>query len=501
MGGDCGISTFPTILRRLALAAVALCLCVLPWANVKLPGSTHFLIPWLAGTAFACWLVARVWEGRGPRAHEVAVWGLVCLSSAYGWVMTCFPRAMVDRATGAILDLDEKWWLAFGTMDREASWQAMLYISAGLMLLVVALDFASERGGRYVLALAVTVAGAATAVAGLCLQTTADLVALWQVKHVPKFVFGLFWYHGNTAAFLNLTWPAGVWLCLLLLHYGMRTFRQQVMLAFLVVAVMLQMVAVFVNISKVGHLLLIFELLVMGLAGLVVWRPHFETLPFSKRRLALFALIAVGLLVLGGWLSGAGAVVGRWDHFAERHFDDPARRHAAVMALKIGAEHGWTGTGPGTFEWVAAHYTALDPMLKEGRWRHAHNDYAELFAEWGWPGAAMFVLFLAWPCRRWGRALRQACVHDGRQAMSFERRAGLWCCTTATVSVLLHAVVDFPLQIDAIRPLVAVMMGMLLAMTSSSASPMPRREARKKRVSGVEWGEGFHLSEGGLKHY
>lgn len=34
---------------------------------------------------------------------------------------------------GAILELEEKWWLAFGTMDREASWQALLYISAGLM--------------------------------------------------------------------------------------------------------------------------------------------------------------------------------------------------------------------------------------------------------------------------------------------------------------------------------------------------------------------------------
>lgn len=120
MGRDRGIFTFPIILRRLALAAVALCLCVLPWANVKLPVGTYFLIPWLAGTAFASWLAARVWEGRGPRAHEVAVWWLVFLSGTYGCVMTCFPRTMADRATGPILELEEKWWLAFGTMDREA---------------------------------------------------------------------------------------------------------------------------------------------------------------------------------------------------------------------------------------------------------------------------------------------------------------------------------------------------------------------------------------------
>lgn len=481
MVADWSITKLPTILRSLALAAVALCIGVLPWANVKLPGSTHSLIPWLACTAFVCWLVSRIAEWKSPRPHERAVWWMVLLISAYGWLITCFPSGMVDRTTGAILDLDKSPWLAFGTLDQEISTQAMLYISSALMLLVVALDLAFERTGRYVLALAVTFAGFVTAVAGLCLQRTADLSTLWGVKHIPKFVFGLFWYHGNTAAFLNLSWPVSVWLCQLLLHYGLRTFRQQMALAVLVVAAMVQIIAVFVNISKVGHFLLIFEILLLVVAGLVVWRPHFETLPFSKRRLALFALIAVGLMVLGAWLSGAGAMLGRWDNFSQRHYDDPARRHAAVMALQIGADHGWTGTGPGTFEWVAAHYTPLDPMLQEGRWRHAHNDYAEFFAEWGWPGACFFILLLALPGRRLFMALRQAFFNDDRYRMSFERRAGLICFATAITSLLLHAVVDFPLQIDAIRPLFAAMVGVVLAMTSSSASTMSRRDMNGER--------------------
>lgn len=476
-----GIALLTTILRRLALTSVVLCICVLPWANVKLPGSTHDLIPWLAGAAFVCWLVSRCLEWKTPRPHEKAVWWLTFLICAYGWTVTWFPQAMVDRTTGAILELDENPWLAFGTMDQAASMQAMLFISAALMLMVVVLDLASDRTGRHVLALAVTAAGFTTAVAGLCLQTTADLAALWQVKHIPKFVFGLFWYHGNTAAFLNLCWPAGVWLCLLLLHRGLRTFLQQMMLAFLGMAVMVQIVAVFVNISKTGHILSIIELLLLVGTSLVVWKPQLETLPFSRRRLALFAVILLGMLILGGWLSGAGAVFGRWDNFAQRHFDDPARRHAVLLALQIGAEHGWTGTGPGTFEWVAAHYTPLDPMLSEGRWRHAHNDYAELFAEWGGPGVVFFIMVLAWPCRRWLKALKQAFRHDVRYRMSFERRSGLFCFSTAIISVLLHALVDFPLQIDAIRPLFAVMTGAVLAMTISSASEGTRREARGQR--------------------
>lgn len=477
---DWRIATIPTILRRIALASVALCICVLPWANAKLPGTTHPLIPWLACAAFVFWLIGRLMEWKSPCPHEKAMWWLALLISAYGWVITCFPKAMVDRATGAILDLDKDPWLAFGTLDQDISMQAMVFISSALMLLVVTLDLAFERTGRYILALAVTVAGFVTAVAGLCLQTQADLSGLWQVKHIPKFVFGLFWYHGNTAAFLNLCWPVSVWLCLLLLHYGLRTFRQQMALAFLVVAVMVQIIAVFVVISKVGHVLLIFEVLLLLVAGLVVWKARLETLPFSKKRLASFVLIAVGLLVLGGWLSGAGAMMGRWDRFSQRHFDDPARRHAVVMALQIGAQHGWTGTGPGTFEWIAAHYSTLDPVLQEGRWRHAHNDYAEFFAEWGGPGVFFFVLFAVFPGRRWFKVLRQTLMKDSRYRMSFERRAGLICFSTAVISVLLHAVVDFPLQIDAIRPLFAAVMGGVIAMTSTSASTS-KRDIKEQR--------------------
>jgi hypothetical protein len=69
--------------------------------------------------------------------------------------------------------------------------------------------------------------------------------------------------------------------------------------------------------------------------------------------------------------------------------------------------------------------------------------------------------------------------------MSFERRAGLICFSTAIISVLLHAVVDFPLQINAIRPLVAAMVGSVLAMTSTSASTS-RRDIKEQRTRARE---------------
>ena len=393
---------------------------------------------------------------------------------------------MVERFTGAILTLDQSPWLAFGTIDQTASVQAMISISTALMVLLLTMDFASERTGRYILALAVTAAGFTTAVAGLCLHSPADLMTLWEVKHVPDFVFGLFWYHGNTASFLNLSWPVGVWLCLLLLHQGMRTFRQQMMVSFLVVAVMVQIIAVFVNVSKMGHLLLIMEMLLLVGAGLFVWKPDLTALPFGKGRLVLLVCIGLSLLVVGAWLSGAGAGLERWNIFATRHFDDPARRHAALMAVQIGLDHGWTGTGPGTFEWVSVHYSTLDPVLKDGRWRHAHNDYTEFFAEWGWPGLIFFVLIILFPGRRWLSSLGGIFSTRHDRSMSFQRRSGQICCSVAIVSVLVHALVDFPLQIDAIRHLFAAILGMVLAMTSSSSRSVSKRTLNKPREQ-VAW--------------
>ena len=495
------IATSIHFLRRIALTAVACCIGVLPGSNVKLPCTTHSAAIGLACAAFVCWLLARIMEWKSPRPHEKAVWWLAAVISTYGWLMTCFPSAMVERLTGAILELDKSPWLAFGTIDQETSVQAMISVSTALMLLVVTLDLAFERMSRYVLALAVTAAGFVTAVVGLCLQSRADLSSLWQVKHIPPFVFGLFWYHGNTAAFLNLSWPVTLWLCSLLVHYGLRTFRQQMALSFLVMAVVVQFIAVFVNISKMGHLLLIVEILLLVWAGCVAWKPHLPALPFGNKRVVLLVSIGVGLLVLGAWLSGAGAGLGRWDTFAARHFDDPARRHAALMALQIGYDHGLTGTGPGTFEWVSAHYSTLDPVLQDGRWRHAHNDYTEFFAEWGWPGVVVFILVLLLPGRRLLGALRQVFARDSHYDISFQRRAGLICFSVALVSVLLHAVVDFPLQIDASRHLFAAMLGVTLAMTCSSVRSVSRRHG--KTSHGVHGNEnaGSQLSEGGLKHY
>jgi len=463
------IATTPQFLRGIALASLVIALAALPGSNAKLPESTQHLVVYLVEVAFAGWLVSRVLEWRAPLRHERAVWLIAVGVCICGWVVTYFPKSIVDRTSGAIFELDRTAWTAFGTMDQAASTDAMMSLSLAAMVLLMALDFGSQRSGRIVLALAVTLSGFFAAVAGLCLNTRADLASLWQTNLLTDSVFGLIWYHGNAAAFLNLAWPAGVWLCAVLLERQSRSLLVQMMLALLMVAVMIQVIAVFVNVSKMGHLIFVVQAILLTGGGLLIWRPRLAELPLGGRRTLLLVVIGIALMTAAGGLTGAGPAMARWNTFAVRRFDDPARRHAALMAFQIGLDHRWLGTGPGTFEWVAAHYSDLDPVLQGGRWRHAHNDYAQFFAEWGCVGAVFFSTFLLLPGRRLWTALRRAVSRHGRHEMSFQRRTGLVCLATSIASVLIHAGVDFPLQIDAVRYLFAASLGLVLALASPVA--------------------------------
>lgn len=461
-----GITTTLQILRGIALASLVIALCALPASNVKLPGSTQQLVTYLVQAAFVCWLLSRVFLWRAPQRHERAVWLIAAVVSICGWLVTHFPKSIVDRASGAILELDLSAGKAFGTMDQAASTEAMMSLSLAMMVLLMVLDFGAQRSGRMVLAVAVTLSGFFAAVAGLCLNTRADLAALWQTHLLTDSVFGLIWYHGNAAAFLNLSWPAGVWLCVVLLQRQSRSLLVQMMLALLVVTVMIQIIAVFVNVSKMGHLIFVVEAILLTGGGLLIWRPRFAELPLGGRRTLLLVVVGIALMTAAGAITGAGTAMARWNTFAVRRFDDPARRHAAMMAFQIGLDHPWLGTGPGTFEWVAAHYSDSDPLLSGGRWRHAHNDYAQFFAEWGCAGAVFFATFLLLPGRRLWMALCKAVSRRGHHLMSLPRRTGLVCLVTSLASVLMHAVVDFPLQIDAIRHLFAASLGLALALVS-----------------------------------
>ena len=457
------------ILRSIALLFLAACLCALPATNPKLPWSTADLVVWLAGLAFFFWTVSRLMLKQGPKPHERPFWLFVLLLVSYGWVITSFPSAVVDRASGGILELDKDPWMAFGTIDQPSSVPYMISASAIMMVFLMVLDFGTEKIGRVSLACAITISGLTTALAGLCLHQSEDLSHIWNQNQVPGFVFGLFWYHGNAAAFLNLCWPVSLWLALKVHHrQSLRPAVHQLSLAFLLVALLLQITGVLVNVSKTGHVLLLLQGLLLGALWLKSGLPILPDGMLTKKRTWLILLILSILLAGSVWLAGGSSLTDRWKAFSDRQFDDAGRGHAAMMALRIGWDADWTGTGPGTFEWVSAHYSVLDPVLKDGRWKHAHNDYAEFFAEWGWVGSFILSFGVFAIIRQLASSLWSNASDRRRERSSFERRAGLACCFTAVFSLLAHAMVDFPLQITATQFQFSVLIGLVIAMSVSS---------------------------------
>ena len=57
---------------------------------------------------------------------------------------------------------------------------------------------------------------------------------------------------------------------------------------------------------------------------------------------------------------------------------------------------------------------------------------------------------------------------EAPKLLSTHRRVGLACGTAAMVSLLLHAIVDFPFQIMAVQNLAAVMVGLLVSLAEAS---------------------------------
>jgi O-antigen ligase len=81
---------------------------------------------------------------------------------------------------------------------------------------------------------------------------------------------------------------------------------------------------------------------------------------------------------------------------------------------------------------------------------HAHNDYAELTLELGAAGIVLILLFLAW----WVVAVRNAWLKGENDP--FARAASI-----ASMAILLHSLVDFPLRTAAISACFAMCLALL----------------------------------------
>lgn len=185
--------------------------------------------------------------------------------------------------------------------------------------------------------------------------------------------------------------------------------------------------------------------------GLLMWARA-----RGRKRLAAATL----LLLLAGaflaWLDVGRAV----ERFTRMEFEEVSRgRRLAMMhdSWRIFLDHPWTGTGLGT---LAAVYPQYESYYDGKVVDHAHNDYVELLAEAGWPGAACALVFVILLFRLAVTKL----AADKIPLVACARVGALVACA----GLLVHGLVDFNLQIPA-----NLLLFLLMAGVATSAFPQP----------------------------
>lgn len=185
--------------------------------------------------------------------------------------------------------------------------------------------------------------------------------------------------------------------------------------------------------------------LVLGLIGTahILWSRFasgrhklvFVTGVITAALIAVAALTAIGTGTLGAKFENAPT----------------SRSNLTPVTIAAGTDMAPTGSGLGSFAQVYAMHQP-DRFTTTTWVNHAHNDYAELYLELGFPGLILVAIFLVWFLLQGYRIWQQ---RDDPN-MLFAQAAWL-----SGSFMLLHSIVDYPLRTAAMAALFAAMIGLI----------------------------------------
>jgi O-antigen ligase len=260
--------------------------------------------------------------------------------------------------------------------------------------------------------------------------------------------FATYYYHGNAGAFLNLVWPLSAGLVIRAFnkrsHPGSR--------AMWVSLFILTIAGVLANTSRMAQLLAVVLLLAICLQfGPALVRK----LSGTRNSVALAGALAIVLaLVALAQATHLEQPLNRWQTEGQRISTD-ARWHAWNVALAALPDVGMFGFGPGTFRVAFPSYNIGSVNQVPGTWRFLHEDYLQTLMEWGWLGSILWAL-LFFGAITMGLRCYNKCA---RREWTPRRRVLQPLVIIALIGVALHALVDFPLQIESIQLYVATYLG------------------------------------------
>lgn len=422
----------------------------------------------LLGLTALLWLIGCGFQRRWP---PVSRWlaGLSAALLVLGWGMALNAHHRLDPTLWQLQPVQP--WLpgAPGAADGPTTQRAMLTYTGLLLAMLVSAHLARRSRWRQRLWLTMVLMGVSVAVFGVIQKVGGEpvLALTWEPdKRDLTNNFALFRCRNNAAAWLNLTLPLLAAMAFVQTRKPDRPWAR----AFWVCALLVTLAGIQLNPSRAGWAIALALLLVMvGRVGWHFWRRRGLGLEPRMLWASVGAgSVAVGLVVLliawGGWQTGWQ----RWQHSSPSW----EGRQPWEILLRMVRDAGLTGFGPGSFDVIFPSYQAthdfggrlVPAFWVTDRWIHAHQDYVQTLIEWGWVGGLLWAGLLL-------GGLATALRTLVRERLDFPTRWLLFSCVAALAGVLIHAAMDFPLQIASIQLYVAVVLGLCWGTT---AQPHPR---------------------------
>lgn len=320
--------------------------------------------------------------------------------------------------------------LTFGwTVSPSQTSEAMLYWATNLCALLVASSLSRDPSERNFLCKWLFLLGVGVSVFSLIHNFTSGGLMYWRFPApYDENLWGPFLYRNQYAAFIELLLPFA-WLRALTSEQGRWPYL-------IVTAALLSCVVACA--SRAGLVVALAELILVGLVPLFR-----DRVPLKRLAASAAPLVLVGSLFI--------AVVGPevvWTRF----WNDPdgGRGELNRASLAMWRERPLTGFGLGAWPTVYPHYALSDDGVFVNQ---AHNDWAQAAVEGGTPAFLCLAAFFLWTLRASWRA-------PWGFGLSF---------------VLLHALVDYPIQRQALGVWFFLFAGVLSASSSrDTARPKSR---------------------------
>jgi hypothetical protein len=448
-----------------------------PWAYGATTSASIRVTNWILLAALVLWTIELLVSGRRPRFRKLLLFltgALVCVG---GW-MVFNAKSLYDSDFLVFVPLGNFAPPLTGSVDYAISAAWMI---RGTLLLGTVLFIADvSQSNRWLLRLSYVIGlvGGSVAFLGLLQKATGAQMIFWQPPPPPELwvttFFATYYYHGNAGAFLNLVWPLSAGLVIRAFSRRDRPGMRAIWIIILIVTIG----GVLANTSRMAQivaLLLIVTICVQFGPALV------RNLSGTQKSVAIAGVLAILLAMIAvAQATHLEQPLNRWKAQSQRIGGD-ARWQAFHVAMGALPDAGLWGFGPGTFRVVFPTYNLGSTNEAPGTWRFLHQDYFQTLIEWGWLGSILWGLFFV------GGITVGILSYNKRAKRDWtpRRRVMQPLVITALLGVALHALLDFPLQIESVQLYVATYLGLCWGSTmwDHSAASMQSRNSSVRQHS------------------